>query len=183
MADARLNTFFRAWNIPFESERTETKISDYIITSCFAQTRKYSLALDNFSLSSLQLVPNKILYPCKCPEVYVRGILSNFDQINVSHRRPCSVWIVNLLTWQNAPEGGYDVKSREMAYNWLMIFIFMRTFSSSVKRDIVTAGIYCCITTDFHYAKRDSRLSACGGVMLQWVGIEKNVNRHFTLNF
>ena len=52
-----------------------------------------------------------------------------------------------------------------------------------VKRDIVTAVIYCYITTDFHYAKRDSRLSANGGVMLQRVGIEKNVNSHFSLNF
>ena len=42
-----------------------------------------------------------------------------------------------------------------------------------VKRDIVTAVIYRYITTDFHYAKRDSRLSAYGGVMLQRVGIEK----------
>ena len=32
--------------------------SDYKITSCFAQTRKYSLTVDNFSLSSLQLVLN-----------------------------------------------------------------------------------------------------------------------------
>ena len=51
-----------------------------------------------------------------------------------------------------------------------------------VKRDIVTAVI-CSITTDFHYAKCDSRLSAYGGVMLQRVCIEKNVNRHFSLNF
>ena len=52
--------------------------SDYKIASCFAQTREYCLAQDNFSLSSLKLVPSKILYPCKCPEVYVRGILSQF---------------------------------------------------------------------------------------------------------
>ena len=38
-----------------------------------------------------------------------------------------------------------------------------------VKHDIVTAVIYCYITTDFHYAKCDSRLSAYGGVMLQRV--------------
>ena len=38
-----------------------------------------------------------------------------------------------------------------------------------VKRDIVTAVIYCYITTDFNYAKRDSRLSANEGVMLQRV--------------
>ena len=49
------------------------------------------------------------------------GFWPNFNQINISHRRPCSVWIVNLLIWQNAPDGGYDEKSWEMAYNWLMM--------------------------------------------------------------
>ena len=42
IADARHNTLFSTLNIPF----------------CFAQTRKYNLILDKFSLSSLQLVPN-----------------------------------------------------------------------------------------------------------------------------
>ena len=36
-----------------------------------------------------------------------------------------------------------------------------------LKRDIVIAVIYYYITTDFRYAKRDSGLSAFGGVMLQ----------------
>ena len=49
------------------------------------------------------------------------GFWPNFDQINISHRRPCSLWIVNLLTWQKAPERGYDEKSWEMACNWLMM--------------------------------------------------------------
>ena len=52
-----------------------------------------------------------------------------------------------------------------------------------MKHDIVIAVIYCYITTDFHYAKRDSCLLAWGGVMLQRVGIKKIVNRHFSLNF
>ena len=52
-----------------------------------------------------------------------------------------------------------------------------------MKRDIVTSVIYYYITTDFHYAKRNSRLSAYGGVMLQRVCIEKNINRDFNLNF
>ena len=34
-----------------------------------------------------------------------------------------------------------------------------------------------------HYAKRDSRLPASGGVMLQRVCIAKKVNRHFSLNY
>ena len=49
------------------------------------------------------------------------GFWLNFDQINISHRRPFSVWIVNLVTWQNAPEGRYDEKSWEIAYNCLMM--------------------------------------------------------------
>ena len=52
-----------------------------------------------------------------------------------------------------------------------------------MKHDIATAVIYCYITTDFHYSKCDSCLSTYGGVMLQRVCIEKNVNRHFSLNF
>ena len=63
MADARRNTFFTALNIPFESEQAKGK---------------YSLTLDNFSLSSQQLVLSYILYPCIWPDVYVRGILAQF---------------------------------------------------------------------------------------------------------
>ena len=59
--------------------------------------------------------------------------------------------------------------------------IFMRTPVQLAKRDIVTTVI-CYITIDFHYTKCDSRLPAHGGVMLQRVFIEKNVNRHFSLN-
>ena len=36
-----------------------------------------------------------------------------------------------------------------------------------MKCDIVTAGIYYYIMTEFHYAKRDSRLSAYGGVGIE----------------
>ena len=52
-------------------------------------------------------------------------------------------------------------------------YLFIETLSFAnvqlVKHDIVTAVIYCYIATDFHYAKRDSRLSVYGGVMLQRV--------------
>ena len=58
----------------------------------------------------------------------------------------------------------------------------MRTF-----RDIVTA-VVCYITTEFHYAKRDSGLLAFGGVMLQRfeftkVRLGKNVKSNFSRNF
>ena len=48
-----------------------------------------------------------------------------------------------------------------------------------MKRDIVPPSLCSYITTEFHYAKRNSRLSAYGGVMLQRVCIEKKVNRHY----
>ena len=59
--------------------------------------REYSLILDNFSLSSQQLVPNYILYPCKCPDVHLRRILAQFWR-NKPFPRPAAiffVWIVN----------------------------------------------------------------------------------------
>ena len=46
-----------------------------------------------------------------------------------------------------------------------------------MKQDTVTAVIQCYITTEFLYAKRDSHLSAHGGVMLHRVCLGKNVNR------
>ena len=46
--------------------------------------------------------------------------------------------------------------------SYYFFFIFMRTF-----RDIATAVVYCYITTEFHYAERDSGLLEFGGVMLQ----------------
>ena len=54
-----------------------------------------------------------------------------------------------------------------------------------VKRDIFTADIYYYITTEFGYAKRDLRLAAYGGVVLQRfefikVCMGKNGNRHYS---
>ena len=51
------------------------------------------------------------------------GFWPNFDKINISPRPEAIFffWIVNSLTWQNSPEGGYDEKSWEMACNRLMV--------------------------------------------------------------
>ena len=40
--------------------------------------RNYSLTLDNFSLSSQNLVLNCFLYPCKCADIHLREILAQF---------------------------------------------------------------------------------------------------------
>ena len=42
-------------------------------------------------------------------------------------------------------------------------------------RDLVTAVVCCYITREFHYAKRDSGLSAFRGVMLQRCVWEKTL--------
>ena len=54
-----------------------------------------------------------------------------------------------------------------------MIYYFFNLYASIqlVKHNIVTAVIYCYITIEFHYAKRDSCLLVYGGVMLQWLGV------------
>ena len=54
--------------------------------------------------------------------------------------------------------------------SYYIFFIFMRTF-----RDIVTAVVYCYITTEFHYTKRDSGLLAFGGVMFQRPNLQRFV--------
>ena len=45
----------------------------------------------------------------------------------------------------------------------LLFFILTQTLVQFVKRDMVTAVIYCYITTEFHYAKRDSLPFTPGG--------------------
>jgi len=74
----------------------------------------------------------------------------------------------------------------------VIIFYFFNLYwyanVQRVKRDIFTADIYYYITTEFGYAKRDLRLAAYGGVVLQRfefmkVCMGKNGNRHYNCNF
>jgi len=66
--------------------------------------------------------------------------------------------------------------------------LFLSNLYANVQRtklDTVTADIYYYITTEFGYAKRDLRLSACGGVVLQpfefiKVCMGKNGNQHYS---
>ena len=56
--------------------------------------RKYSSTLDNFSLSSQQLVLSYILYPCKCPEVHLQRSLAQFGPWLTPDIIPCLAhWI------------------------------------------------------------------------------------------
>ena len=69
----------------------------------------------------------------------------------------------------------------------LLFIYFFNLYANvqRVKRDIFTTDIYCYITTEFGYAKRDLRLAAYGGVVLQRfefikVCMGKNGNRHYS---
>ena len=54
------------------------------------ENRKYSLTLDNFSLSNQQLVQNYFLYPSKGSDVYLQEMLAQFllrDSLPFGNRR------------------------------------------------------------------------------------------------
>ena len=76
------------------------------------------------------------------------------------------------------------------AHNVRSPYFFFNLYANvqRVKRDIFTADVYYYIMTGFDYAKRDSRLTAYGGFMLQRfefvkVCMGKNVNRHHSRNY
>ena len=52
------------------------------------------------------------------------------------------------------------------AHNTRSYYVFFFYFYANVQRN-VTWGIYCYLTIELDHAKRDSRLAAYGGVMLQ----------------
>ena len=62
--------------------------------------------------------------------------------------------------------------------------IFTQTPVQLVKRDIVSAVIYCYITTEFHYAKRDSRcLSFLGFSPCKFWQVLVYLSKYLTLLF
>ena len=67
----------------------------------------------------------------------------------------------------------------------IYLFFYLYANVQRVKRDIFTADIYYYITSKFGYAKRDLRLAAYDGVVLQGfqfikVCMGKNGNRHYS---
>ena len=58
------------------SETSLSCLKIYLPCCVSHENRKYSLTLDNFSLSSQQLVPNYFLYPSKGSDVYFGPIFT-----------------------------------------------------------------------------------------------------------
>ena len=59
-------------------QRNKLILPNNIYLVAFHTKRKYSLTLDNFSLSSQQLVPNHFLYPSKSSDAHLQNILAQF---------------------------------------------------------------------------------------------------------
>ena len=60
----------------------------------------------------------------------------------------------------------YDLLLNRRTATWNLFVKYIFSFYATLQRN-VTSGIYYYITTEFDYAKRDSRLAANGGVVLQ----------------
>ena len=61
-----------------------------------------------------------------------------------------------------------DITQAAQAQNTRSYCVFLTGFYANVQRN-VTCDIYYCLTIELDRAKRDSRLAAYGGVVLQWL--------------
>ena len=95
--------------------------------------------------------------------------------------RTCGQDCPNETLYFSQAAQAHDVRSYYYCFN-------LYANVQRVKRDIFTADIYYYTTTQFDYAKRDSRLTAYGDVVLQQfeitkVCLAKNSHRHYNRNF
>ena len=116
--------------------------------------------------------------PCKTRPAHACGCAVNKPKVNLKPHTPAAARLTRPRCGLNRALKLTVTHTVQLCFCYCF---YLYANVQLVKRDIVTAVIYCYITTDFYYAKRDSRLSAYRGVMLQGAGIDKNVNRHFSL--
>ena len=90
------------------SETSLYRLKIYLPCRVSHENRKYSLTLDNFSLSSQQLVPNYFLYPSKGSDVYFGPILAQFSPSK--HPSACHLAIVEtrLKSWERRTADNYS---------------------------------------------------------------------------
>ena len=86
---------------------SETKLSCpkiYLPCRVSHENRKYSLTLDNFSLSSQQLVPNYFLYPSKGSDLYLWEILAQFspNKHSFATRYHLAIIEIRLTSWKRS---------------------------------------------------------------------------------
>ena len=125
------------------------------------EKRKYSLTLDNFSLSSQQLVPNYFLHPSKSFDVHLREILAQFwpnkhSSATGRHFLLLNILLANLAivetrpnSWKRRTAENYS-RSIEMLLTlnrlhfswsyWLPKFPLLPYTSDGIKDAVVTAS-------------------------------------------
>ena len=97
------------------SETSLSCLKIYLPCRISREKRKYSLTLDNFSLSSQQLVPNYFLYPNKGSDVY----LPQFSPSKHSSatRRHLAIAETRLKSWKRRTAENY-LRSIVMLLMW-----------------------------------------------------------------
>ena len=90
------------------SETSLSCLKIYLPCCVSHENRKYSLTLDNFSLSSQQLVPNYFLYPSKGSDVR-REILAQFspNKHSFATRRHLAIVETRLKSWERRTAENY----------------------------------------------------------------------------
>ena len=96
---------------PKGKQRNKLILPENVFTlSRFCENRKYSLTLDNFSLSSQQLVPNYFLYPSKGTDVYLQEILAQFspNKHSFATRYHLAIGETHLKSWKRETAENYS---------------------------------------------------------------------------
>ena len=90
---------------------------------CSAWKWKQSLPMDNFSLTSQQLVPNYFLWPYKCPDFHLQINLPHFcaNKLFSARGRHYSPFAYQLASLPKLSWGGIWRKELNLARNWLII--------------------------------------------------------------
>ena len=170
------NIFFKLFfsdldeKITFAGYERHTKGNNETSLSCLEiylpcrvshENQKYSLTLNNFSLSSPQLVPNYFLYPSKGSDVYLRKILAQFSPNKHSSTTPRHLAIVEtrLKSWKRRTAKNY---SRSiimlLTWNWLH-FSWSYWLPKILLLPYKCDGIIGCCSNSIH--KHRSAMRTC----------------------
>ena len=106
------------WTTPKGKQRNKLSCPKIYLPCCVSH-RKYSLTLDNFSLSSQQLVPNYFLYPSIGSGIYLQEILSWFSPNKHSSAtcRHLAIVETRLKSWKRLTAENYS-RSIVMLLTW-----------------------------------------------------------------
>ena len=123
----------------------------YLVMFMSHEKQKYSLTLDNFSLSSQQLVPNYFLYPSKSSDVHLREILAQFwpNKHSSVTRRHLAIVETRLKSWKRRTAENYlrsivmllTLNQLHFSWSyWLLKFLLLPYTWDSIKDAVLRAS-------------------------------------------